>query len=73
MATSVELDSESKSRIQQLADRRQQSAHWIIREQAVREFIIIFGDSGYVALYRHETNFDSVYVLTFRYQKEAGY
>ncbi len=39
----------------------------------LRELIIPFGDSGYVALYRYEVNTDSVYVLAFRHQKEAGY
>ena len=39
----------------------------------VRELIIGFGDSGFVALYRHEPQNDSVYVLAFRHQKEAGY
>ncbi len=39
----------------------------------LRELIIAFGDSGYVALYRHEVKFDSVYVLAFRHQKDAGY
>lgn len=38
----------------------------------VRELIIPFGDSGYVALYRHEAD-EAVYVLAFRHQKEAGY
>ncbi len=38
-----------------------------------RELIIEFGDSGYVALYRHEPADDAVYVLAFRHQKEAGY
>jgi len=38
-----------------------------------RELIIPFGDSGYVALYHHEVSSDSVYVLAFRHQKEAGY
>ena len=37
----------------------------------LRELIIPFGDSGYVALYRHEI--DAVYVLALRHQKEAGY
>jgi len=36
----------------------------------LRELIIPFGDSGYIALYRHEI--DAVYVLAFRHQKEAG-
>jgi len=39
----------------------------------LRELIIPFGDSGYVALYRYEIEADSVYVLAFRHQKEAGY
>lgn len=36
-----------------------------------RELLIDFGDSGYVALYRHEG--DLVTVLALRHQKEAGY
>ncbi|MGV8843929.1 MAG: type II toxin-antitoxin system RelE/ParE family toxin [Pseudomonas sp.] len=39
----------------------------------LRELIIEFGDSGYVALYRHERADDTVYVLAFRHQKEVGY
>ena len=39
----------------------------------LRELVIAFGDSGYVALYRHEPDDDAVYVLAFRHQKEAGY
>ena len=39
----------------------------------LRELIIRFGDSGYVALYRYEVKSDSVYILAFRHQKEAGY
>ncbi len=39
----------------------------------LRELIIDFGDSGYVALYRHQSEIDTVYVLAFRHQKEAGY
>jgi len=39
----------------------------------LRELIIPFGDSGYVALYRHDIPTDAVYVLAFRHQKEAGY
>ena len=32
---------------------------------------IEFGDAGYVALYRYNSETDTVYVLAFRYQKEA--
>ena len=39
----------------------------------LRELVIAFGDSGYVALYRHELADDAVYVLAFRHQKELGY
>ena len=39
----------------------------------LQELIIPFGDSGYVALYRLDENSNSVYVLAFRHQKEAGY
>jgi len=39
----------------------------------LRELMIPFGDSGYVALYRNEVQSDSVYVLAFRHQKEAGF
>lgn len=39
----------------------------------LRELVIGFGDSGYVALYRSDLENDVVYVLAFRHQKEAGY
>lgn len=39
----------------------------------IRELLIPFGDTGYVALYRYEPSKDEVYVLAFRHQKEAGY
>jgi len=39
----------------------------------LRELIIPFGDSGYVALYHFDVKADLVYVLAFRHQKEAGY
>ncbi len=38
MATSVKLDDDLKNRIQQLADSRQRSAHWIMR-QAIRDYV----------------------------------
>ena len=41
--------------------------------QGLRELLIAFGDSGYVAPYRHEPAKDAVFVLAFRHQKEAGY
>jgi len=39
----------------------------------LRELIIPFGKAGYVALYGEDKMTDSVYVLAFRHQKEAGY
>jgi len=39
----------------------------------LRELLVTFGDSGYVALYRYQPDSDSVYVLAFRHQKESGY
>jgi hypothetical protein len=38
----------------------------------LREPVIGFRASGYVALCRHEPADDALYVLTFRHQKEAG-
>ena len=37
----------------------------------LRELVIDFGDSGYIALYRYVG--DAVTVLSFQHQKEAGY
>ncbi len=37
------------------------------------ELIIPFGDSGYVALYRHDVIDNTIHILAFRHQKEAGY
>lgn len=42
-------------------------------EPELREILIPFGDSGYVALYRFISAEDSVFILAFRHQKEAGY
>lgn len=41
--------------------------------EEMRELLIGFGDSGYVALYRYESSSDTVYILAFRHQREAGY
>lgn len=42
-------------------------------EPELRELIIGFGDSGYIALYRYEETINTVIVLALRHQKEAGY
>ena len=39
----------------------------------LHELLIGFGDSDYVALYRHDPSTNAVYVLAFRQQKQAGY
>ena len=39
----------------------------------LRELTIAFGDTGYVALYRHDVKTQTVYILAFRHQKEVGY
>jgi len=39
----------------------------------LRELVIGFGDSGFVAMYRFYPAQNSVYVLAFRHQKEAGH
>jgi len=38
-----------------------------------REWVIDFGASGYVALYRYAGEGDAVTVLALRHQREAGY
>ena len=42
-------------------------------EAELRELVIGFGESGYVALYRYEPADDLIYLLAFRHQREAGY
>jgi len=42
-------------------------------DQNLRELVIPFGGSGYVALYHYEEVSDQVFVLAFRHQKEMGY
>ncbi len=42
-------------------------------EQGLRELVISYGRSGYVALYSHELEQDTVLVLSVRHQREAGY
>jgi plasmid stabilization system protein ParE len=39
----------------------------------LQELVIPFGESGYVSLYRHDLETNTVYILAFRHQKEAGY
>ncbi|MEP6723145.1 MAG: type II toxin-antitoxin system RelE/ParE family toxin [Variovorax sp.] len=42
-------------------------------EPEYREWVIDFGASGYVALYRHDGESDQVTVLAGRHLREAGY
>jgi plasmid stabilization system protein ParE len=39
----------------------------------LRELIIPFGDSGYVALYHYDLSRSEVCILAFRHQKQAGF
>ena len=39
----------------------------------LRELVIEFGDSAYLALYRKDDNAGLVYILAFRHQKEVDY
>ena len=39
----------------------------------LRELLIPFGDTGYVALYVYDLSADAIVLLAFRRQKEAGY
>jgi plasmid stabilization system protein ParE len=42
-------------------------------EEGLRELLISYGRSGYVALYSYEQRDDLVLVLAIRHQREAGY
>ena len=42
-------------------------------EEGLRELLISYGKSGYVALYSYEQSQDVVLVLGIRHQREAGY
>ena len=42
-------------------------------EEGLRELLISYGKSGYVALYSYEQRQDVVIVLSIRHQREAGY
>ena len=42
-------------------------------EEGLRELLISYGKSGYVALYSYEQSQDVALVLAIRHQREAGY
>ena len=42
-------------------------------EGDLRELVISYGATGYIALYRFEIQRDQVRVLTLRHQREIGY
>ena len=42
-------------------------------EEGLRELLISYGKSGYVALYSYEQSHDVVLVLAIRHQREPGY
>ena len=43
------------------------------RQPELRQLVVPFGESGYVALYRFEPADDAVLILAFRHQREAGW
>jgi plasmid stabilization system protein ParE len=45
----------------------------VVGDPAMRELVIPFGDSGYVALYVYKETADAVIILAFRHQREAGH
>ncbi|MBR8653799.1 type II toxin-antitoxin system RelE/ParE family toxin [Achromobacter sp. Marseille-Q0513] len=40
---------------------------------ALRELVISFGNSGYLALYYYDITEDAIYILAFRHQRELAY
>ena len=42
-------------------------------QSELRELIIPFGDSGYIALYSYDTDSETVYIHAFRHQRESDY
>jgi plasmid stabilization system protein ParE len=52
------------------------SAHPLVGRRVegdLRELVISFGDTGYIALYRFVVQKDEVRVLALRHQREIGY
>ena len=45
----------------------------ISRGAALRELVISYGNTGYIALYEHSTVEDLIRVVAIRHQREAGY
>lgn len=43
------------------------------KSETIRELVIPFGASGYLALYRYDKLQDTVTVLSFRHQLESAY
>ncbi len=62
MATSVKLDETLKSRVQKLADSRQRSSHWVMRE-AIQQ---------YVEREEARERFDQHTLLSWREHQETG-
>lgn len=46
---------------------------WRIIEDGLREYIIDFGKSGYIALYDYDLNADLIEILAIRHQLENDY
>ena len=61
-----------KQRLQILMD-HPEAGRLINPETGLREWLIPFGASGYVALYQLIPKRDLILILAFRHQREAGY
>lgn len=42
-------------------------------EERLRELVISRGRTGYVALYSYEPEYDAVFILSTRHQRESGF
>lgn len=42
-------------------------------EDTIRELVISRGNTGYIALYSYEAEYDTILILAIRHQREAGF
>ncbi len=64
---------ESIRRHLQILTRHPEAGRPVDDAPELRELLIPFGETGYVALYRHMPDRDLIVLLAFRHQKKAGY
>ncbi len=56
-----------------LLDEHPQIARLIGRGSSLRELVISFGKTGYIALYEHSLAESLIRIVAVRHQREAGY